>query len=268
MTITKIWLFTVMVLTIVVTFKVYDDDIRLFGDDCAILFDSNSDSTSLNNCKSYFENRYKLEKEPKLDYVSSVDILNLSLSKFPNPCDIGGGVTNAEGWNRCVDSLKSGNVSLLDTIINKIPYSKSEYDLTGISVDSDSCKFINGKMPEMFSYDKKKRIVFCGNSHQDKELIVDSNKLLEMGISYNNSHQVYTPPFGKSLLYIDYNKDGYMDVAVGYRGITCSGRYCGGSGVIFLTKKSADGKLERVLPDCEDYDGTYDGAFKNLCSSN
>ena len=59
-----------------------------------------------------------------------------------------------------------------------------------------------------------------------------------------------------------------MDVAIGYRGVPCSKRYCGGSGVIFLTKKSADGKFERVLPDCEDYDGAYDGGFKNLCSSN
>jgi hypothetical protein len=264
MMVTKIWLVVAVILTTLVTFDVYDDG-------CENVLSGDSNSILNNSCNSYLEYKYKIKNEPNLDYVSSVDIYNLPLNDFPFPCDIAQGIFNADGWNLCVDSIKSGDVSLLDIVVRDHPYSENTYDRTDAKGDKDTCRFVNGESPKLFSYNQDEQIVYCENSNGNKSKTMDWNELWKLGILFNQSHQIYAPPFNKSLSYIDYNQDGYMDVALSYKGVSCDGSGCGGGGVIILTKKSEDGKLERVLRKCETNpsgkETLYDGHWKILCTS-
>jgi len=260
MMVTKIWLIVAVILTTLVTFDVYDEG-------CENVLSGDSSSILNNSCNSYLEYKYEIENEPNLDYVSSVDFYNLSLDDFPFPCDIAQGIFNADSWNICVDSIKSGKESLLNNIIARLT-SHAEGDIT---IDEVSCKFVKGELPDEFSYDDNERKFYCGNSSEDKSRIVNSKKLWNKGLVYNSSHRIDLPPFNKPFLFIDRNRDGYMDVAVRYAGSSCLGSGCGGSGVVILTKKSKEGQLERVLPECEtNQQGNeilYDGHWKNLCTS-
>jgi hypothetical protein len=187
------------------------------------------------------------KKKKNFDYISSVDFNNLPLDEFPFPCDIAQGIFNGESWNRCIDSIKDGKETLMDIIIYPINYSVNEeklWDENDISkedilFDKNSCQFTNGKAPDGIAYNKDERKIYCGDSSEERFR------------PHRYSNSISPPSSSKSFLFKDHNKDGYMDVALKYRGRSCDGSGCGGEGEIILTKKSMNGKLERVLPICE-----------------
>lgn len=195
-------------------------------------------------CGFYLEHKDKSKIIPH-DFITSVDLYNLPLDEFPFPCGISGGIFNDESMRDCIDSISEGKVMIMDTLMLKAngePWDKSLWDREGkfkddIVVDKTTCRFINGEGPKGIYYDESEGKIYCGIPDEEKYM------------NHWNTNYVGLPPFSESFSFADYNSDGYMDAALTYAGRSCDGSGCGGAGVIILTKKSKEGKLERILFD-------------------
>jgi len=104
-------------------------------------------------------------------------------------------------------------------------------------IDQATCRFTNGQRPNGSYFDKKENKVYCGDPSIDKRYTEDGE-----------SHTISPPPFSKTFTYFDYDGDGYMDAALKYSGRVSICSSCGSTGIIFLTKKSKDGKIVSILP--------------------
>jgi hypothetical protein len=198
-----------------------------------------------------------------IDHISSVDFNNLPLDKFPYPCDISQGMFNSDSWDGCVDQIKNENRILMDQLVHPIPFPDpillwDESDDRDKLIDKKSCKFTNGNVPDGIAYNKSEGKIYCGDSTEER--FIPHRHLASIRPLYGT----------KNFSFKDHNQDGYMDVSILFAGSSCGGSGCGGQGEIILTKKSKDGKLERVLPNCDIKDGKevfHDDSGKLLCAS-
>jgi hypothetical protein len=198
-----------------------------------------------------------------IDHISSVDFNNLPLDEFPYPCDISQGIFNAESWDGCVDQIKNENQNLMDQLVHPIPFPEpillwDESDARDLLIDKKSCKFTNGNVPDGISYNKSEGKIYCGDSTEERF------------IPHRHFASIHPLDGTKTFQFKDYNQDGYMDVSIVFVGKSCAGSGCGGKGEMILTKKSKDGKLERVLSNCKTKDGKevlHDDSGKLLCAS-
>ncbi len=191
-------------------------------------------------CGFYMDNKDKINQSVKHDYVASIDFYSLPLDEFPFPCGISQNIFNEESWNTCLNSMKAGK-TIMDELATRLEgglVTENVFLKETMLVDKATCRFMNGEGPDGIYYDESEKKIYCGNPVSDEKYKYHSV-----------SHSISAPPFSDVLAFADYNSDGYMDAALTYAGSSCSGTACGGAGVVILTKKSKEGRLERILFD-------------------